>query len=220
MPVAAGHLLPPGAMGPPGPGASGVAPAGIPVGLRTDDQQPVAKEDLSYWQREPVQLRLDTTIDPAFGPIASVNARAVYRSPMFDLRPELGAKWGYDPIAVPITRSADVEGSHLVGLLTISNPNDTPYVAVTPFTFFSVEYGAITNPQAAVQIQARQDITTEVFAGGANTNFPSQGTPLSAMLVWEPIKHLRYWGIAIVIDYVDPLPAPAAAISFSASFGG
>lgn len=155
-------------------------------------------------------LTFDTPTDGPYGPAAAAVSRAVFETPLLDLRGDLAESTAYADATTTIRRELmlGVRWSlHIDFDLTFTNSGfDT-------WRWYYVLKGASMNANRANQVQgsagtltprylsARQDITHQVNAGWLDTSGATD--VLRATLRWTPYGPLRYWGVAIVCDFVS-----------------
>jgi len=168
---------------------------------------PVALENRGYWSGSPLVLQF--TLAPLVAPLSNTElgftrnepfARALWQSPIFDLRPDLGASSGADhALAKPINRSAAFgAGAQLTAMITntagaLSQLSTLQQQALEVYT---VEYGHPALPNAAdlQPLNSAQNVTTHLWAAGAG----------SAMLPFSPPGNpMRYWSVALVFDVTN-----------------
>lgn len=138
--------------------------------------------------------------NPIWGPIGPATARALWISPIFDLRPDISGN--YRPTATPIPGAARLH-------VQVFNTDGT-LIQDLPSTLevFSVEFAAPTNPDELRAIQERLDITADFFSGTA-----------SSLLEWAPVgAPIRFWRVAMVFDWTDAVAAaPNSLFTFASA---
>lgn len=181
--------------------------------------QAPSPEIRAYWasQQTPLQFTLAPfgvndpinaeILQPA--PPASLEppiARAVWKTPTFDLRPDLKGSGSYQPEARPINRSSDFgRGSRLI--LTTSGIGLTS-LPTGNFKVYSVEFGSTNNPRQMFAMNARQEITSHFFdfqpTNQATPPSPpglNNREPPASLLAWEPAANpIRYWGVVVIFE--------------------
>lgn len=143
---------------------------------------------------------------PPFG-LDPLVARGMWRSPVFDLRPDLKGSGSYQPEARPINRSSDFgRGSRLLLRTSPGFQGAFP----TDFKVYCVEMGATSNPRELFALNARQDITAHFF----DPILSQQGVPPTepglenfysgaSTLGWEPAGNpIRYWAVVVIFEVI------------------
>jgi hypothetical protein len=127
--------------------------------------------------------------DPEWGPTTDVTARAIWQSPIFDLRPDLGNASNYRPQAKPIPRDSTVR-------LQIFRPDGVFLVnSANDFLVYSVESVAISNPARLLASNDRQEITHDFYDGSQ-----------ASLLGWTPPgvqSPVRFWRVSVIFDWID-----------------
>jgi len=154
-------------------------------------------------------LASDPLSNPAFGPwtqvglvanqdfIASgVVGRAIWTSPLFDLRPDLKASHSYMPNAYRINRSAAFGAG--AKLMCQTYGHDT-IVGNQDIAVYSVEYGHISEPQNIRWMQKRQEVTSDFFD---NADGP-EGCSILEIQPAGGSSPIRYWGVTLIFDIMD-----------------
>lgn len=147
------------------------------------------------------------TPDARYGSTTGVVSRAVWSSPLYDLRYGLGQVDGFSQ-----RRQKNIEpnilfggGSHL-NLFVKANAHfggtGEPAIGfIGAFRWFYIEFGEPMNPAKEQFLHLRIDCTDSFTSGnyidGGGGNFD-----VVSLIQWRPQGPLRYWGCALVIDKV------------------
>ena len=180
--------------------------------------QAPSPEIRGYWSGSPSPIAFQTAPlgagDPAnaqvYDPAPPVGlnplvARGLWRSPVFDLRPDLKGSGSYQPEARPINRGSDFgRGSRLI----VRTSTSLGQVFPLDFKVYSVEFGATSNPREMFAMNARQDITAHFFdmiqsQQGVPPNEPGLENFYSgaSTLGWEPAGNpIRYWAVMMIFE--------------------
>jgi hypothetical protein len=177
-----------------------------------------------YWYGAGVGLRWQIgapAINPLYGPVGDLSARATWTTPLFDLRPDLAAGSAPDPGA-----STPIQRKTLLGIeynlqVQVRTPAATPVSSIIgqldAMKVYTIEFGGPSRPddmyattgdpdppsttvrQVPVFFQERVDITAsfQMFMRTPGT------VPFTTELRWTPPGPMRYWGVALVIDLGD-----------------
>lgn len=184
--------------------------------------QAPSPEIRAYWSGSPTPIRftflplgvanpLNAQVYQAAPPagLLQTTARALWKSPIFDLRPDLKASGSYQPEARPIMRGADFgRGARLI--LRSSGLTQIP----VGFKVYSVEFGSTNNPRQMFAMNARQDITSHFFdPWPAQQGGPPQAPGLqnfgtgASLLGWEPAANpIRFWSVAVIFELTQGNP--------------
>lgn len=137
---------------------------------------------------------------PIWGTTTGVAARAIWQSPVFDLRPDVGGN--YRPVATPVPGAARLHCQ--VFNTTATLIQDLP----STLEVYSVEFAAPTDPGNLRAIQERLDITADFFSGTS-----------SSLLEWAPVgAPIRFWRVAMVFDWTDAVaPAPQTLFTYASA---
>jgi hypothetical protein len=141
------------------------------------------------------------TIDPLF-------ARAIWRTPIFDLRPELNAASSYLPEASPVNRS----GVYGAGARLTLETRGLDTIGVMPLRVYSIEMGGVSDPRQMLAMNQRLDVTSHFLdpiptAQGAPPQLPGLPGLITggSMMVWEPPANpMRYWQVAVIFEVLAP----------------
>lgn len=162
-----------------------------PGPVRNDDPEPIP-----HWMDVPKQVQFTGAPFPAayqnpgLGPLTGVANRAIWQSPVFDLRPDLGGN--YRPVATRIPGAARM---HLQ-----CYTSDGTFLTALPseLEVYSVEAGHLANPQEIKFIEERFDISTDFYQGTEST-----------VLEWSPPgAPMRFWRVSVIFDWYDALNPP------------
>jgi hypothetical protein len=186
--------------------------------------QPTAIADRGYWYGADRPLVWSTTIDQYYGPenlVGAVAARATYTTPLFNLRTDLDVGSAPDRGA-----STPIDAKTLHGLRYNLQVNirsapgqtntDLPVGYIGAIRCSSIEFGMPAEPDKAwtnvavgeviaatptrpVFMQDPVDITSSFQMGNSNAL-----AAFSTELNWTPPTQLRYWGVCLVLDVMDP----------------
>jgi hypothetical protein len=165
---------------------------------------PRVNPNLGYWTGAEQTLTLRapdaTAVLRRSGYVEGVIARAVWRSTVLDLSPDLRASASVTPVAAPVSSPAawatKEEARLQVEFRKIKNVAEPGR-----FEIRYVEIGSTTTPENIVSLDAPQDVTPDFYASGWQ-----DGATLYAAnptLVFRAPGHLRYWGVIVVIDLVS-----------------
>lgn len=136
-----------------------------------------------------------------------VRLRALWRSPVFDLRPELGASSGSVTAGTPVNRgTAYGQGMRLVVQLRRTN---TATGGERFYCYQYVAWASLTNADQLVQVGAPVSITAAV----RNAPIAATGALAQSQHVFTPPANpVRYWQAGIVCDVIaNDADAEAAA---------
>ncbi len=157
-----------------------------------------------HWILPPVNLTFQSPANPTYGPSdpTLVTSRAVWQTPLFDLRADFKASDGYRADAQTIDSRALIVGTFVNLFAEIRgiaglNPSGGE------FQFYSLEFGAVMDPNRQ-QIMTRENITGSIFQSTA-VAFEFNQT----IARWRAEGPLRYWGVALVVDQF-PIAVPTA----------
>ena len=169
-------------------------PTGIPWPMAPSAIED-AKDIVPHWVTGPLQLLFNTLAaevalaNAAFGTTAGLQTRAVWRSPIFDLRPDLKSD-NYRPEATSIFGAGGL-------MVLVDERNGFINAIANDLSVFSLESVHTVNPQELRFFEERKDITADFFDGTEAT-----------LLAWEPpAAPIRYWSTVIIFDWVG---APGA----------
>jgi hypothetical protein len=148
-----------------------------------------------------------SVIGPLTGTIDPLFARAIWRTPIFDLRPELNAASSYLPEASPVNRSGVYGAGARLTLETRGLDSISSAIRV-----YSVELGGVSDPRQMLAMNQRLDVTSHFFdpiptGQGAPPQRPGLPGLItgSSMMVWEPPANpLRYWQVAVIFEVLAP----------------
>jgi hypothetical protein len=176
-----------------------------------------------YWYGVERPLVWSTTVDPYYGPavgVAGIAARATYTTPLFNLRTDLNVGSAPDRGASTPIDSKTLHGLKYnlqLNIRTVSQNNSLlPAGYVDSIRCSSIEFGMPNNPDQAwtnvavgevvtavptrpVFFQQPVDVTSSFQMGNQNAS-----AVFSTALSWTPPTQLRYWGVCIVLDVMDP----------------
>lgn len=156
---------------------------------------------------DPIDAQILQPAPPAA--IGDITTRAIWKTPTFDLRPDLKGSGSYQPEARPINRSSDFgRGARLIlttsgdGLVNIPTGN---------FKVYSVEFGSTNNPRQMYALNARQEITSHFFDYIPSNQLSAIGPPgnqiiqpPASTLSWEPAGNpIRYWGVCVIFETIE-----------------
>lgn len=184
--------------------------------------QPVGIKDRGYWYGAERPLSWSTTIDPYYGSETlggGVAARASYTTPLFNLRTDLDVGSAPDRGASTPIDSKTLHGLKYnlqVNIRTNGNNSTLPAGYTDAIRVSSLEFGMPTEPDKAwtnvavgevvaavptrpVFLSTPVDITAGFQMGNTNAI-----APFSVGLNWAPPTQLRYWGVCIVLDVMEP----------------
>lgn len=158
----------------------------------------------AYWtqaQTGPLEFGVPDTL---YGPVTGVTSRAVWQTPLFDLRTYLGLTDGYAQ-----RRQKDIGEDVLLGIdfnlfVKIDMTLGAPLGAAGPYLkFYFMEFSDPVNPEKRAFINLRQDITTAVYSGYYDT---ATQDPVVSLLYWVPTGPVRYWGVTLIVDNLAVAP--------------
>ena len=160
-------------------------------------------QNLGYWPDQQKFLRFSAIVAPINVPAYSIGfgeggfatasvARALWQTPTFDLRPDLGASAGPDnTLGYPIMRPFGGGGMLTINITGVAMNGDPVPQALTEFNI--VEFGHPTDPSRMLPLGLRKNVTSAVL-GGVQGGF-------SILTVAPPANPLRYWAAALVVDF-------------------
>ena len=168
-----------------------------------------APEKKGHFTQESASPLTFGTPDARYGPTTDVTSRALWSSPLFDLRYGLGQVDGFSQ-----QRQKNIEpnvlfggGSHLNLFLKADarfGGTGEPAVAwLGAFRWYYIEFGEPMNPLKQQFLHERIDIT-DSFSAGNQIDLDGGVTEVVSLLQWMPRGPVRYWGVTIVIDKVMP----------------
>jgi len=171
---------------------------------------PVALENRGYWSDVERAMRFTLSGGALFPAATGLNApeingvgagvpfaRALWRSAVFDLRPDLRASASVDyTVAFPINRSAAFgAGGALSCMIGVINGalQDLPLATAQVLELYTVEYGHVLDPTQLAALDTRQNATSTLWAA-------QTGTALLAFT--PPANPIRYWQVALIFDLI------------------
>lgn len=122
------------------------------------------------------------------GPTTGVTSRAVWQSPLIDLRADLQNQFGAKGNTTPMQREV-LEGYRYVMQV------QTTWAYNSFMRVYYVEFGHVNNPQLASQYIDRIDITSAWWAGSLSSG--------NAIMSFAPEGILRYYAVAVIFDNVS-----------------
>ena len=159
----------------------------------------------AVWNQPPYPLVFSTTIDPAFGDVTGVFRRATWQTPVFDLRPDLEGSLGSYRTAKAIWPA---DGATLFFQFTSDGS-----AAEGQMNVFTLESGAITNPQRETYIARRRNITEDYY------DHDTLAAQRAGVLMWAPPLGLyRFWRVTVVVDVMANLPAAPVIVAEGAMY--
>lgn len=186
-------FIPPGT---PTPGGPWVSPAMYPVPVKPDYEAPYSNPAYSvpgpmpsgyppsFWIGTPQYLTFGTP-DPAFGPIDGVISRAVYQSPIFDLRPWLRASMPEPPNEA----LAIWHPSPGISLQISGEPDIETALGVNQIACWYLDVGHVSTAQRVRRLHVAQEVTAQLYDGDQSAVFP-----------YAIPTGLRYWRVVLVFD--------------------
>jgi hypothetical protein len=157
----------------------------------------------AFWAQNPSKLTFGT-VNTDYGTPTSGTAvsQAIWRTPLFDLRPDLGYRSGLRGNTVPIAREVMLGTEFGLFCYIRHTGGTTRFVTLPGIRAYSIEVGSTYDPGLADILQTPIDITLDVLNGRLRP-VAQQST---AMLRWVPEQQLRYWGVIVVFDAMDVDP--------------
>lgn len=151
---------------------------------------------------------------PTYGAV-----RAVFQSPLFDLRGDFGTQNAPASGAYRVPKEVMLGNKYRLHMdidadfTNAGGPLDVN--GASAYAWYYIEFGHTQQPKVALNTDvipnlprfftSRQNITGDVLAGYQPTTDRRQAT-----LRWVPDGNLRYWGVALVVDYVGDPDGPLA----------
>lgn len=135
--------------------------------------------------------------------------RALWQSPVFDLRTELGTSQGNANIALPINRGPAYGQGARLNLQLTRGQAGTSYEALYNYQF--VDNTALSDSAYMVQTCAPQSVTAAVR--NAPIAIDNTGLATTLLSFSAPANPVRFWQVVIVVDIManDLLPAASPA---------
>lgn len=212
------------------PAPAPVPPANSPIpsvtGIEAFGQRPTTADTsqvveiydparMTPWVSNARPLQFSFPTDTRYGPVGG-RARAVWQTPLFDLRGDIGLQQGFLGNTTVMARETQLDTGYRLHLQIKRQGNATLFPSIADLRVYSQEFGAAVDPGTADFYQQRQDITADVLAfySGVDVN----GTAVSEVILrWNPEGNLRYWGVAVICDYIVAaiIPADTNQVLFS-----
>lgn len=144
----------------------------------------------------------------------TVFRRALWSTPLFDLRPDLKNRSAYQGNVQPVGKEillGDEYALHVqVDGLDTNNMVSSAYF----LTWYYFERGDVAQPSTNRYLNTRQEMTVDVQAGYAvNTPVVGAGVPGARSVVrFQPQGNIRYWQVIVVCDMIatSGTPTPPA----------
>lgn len=153
----------------------------------------------------PLQYAVPTTA--RYGPVGGV-VRGVWQTPLFDLRGDIGMQQGFQGNTAVMARETQLAQGYRLHLQIKRTASATLFPSIASLRVYTQEFGASVDPNAVEFYQQRQDITADVLAYYSGVDV--SGTAVSQVILrWNPEGNLRYWGVAVIVDYITGALVPA-----------
>jgi len=125
--------------------------------------------------------------------------RALWASPVFDLRPDLGGNYRPTATRIPGAARLHVQMRRADGAFLTTIPS--------AMEVYSIESAHVANPQELRFMEERLDISSDFY----------QGTE-SSVLEWAPPgAPLRFWRVTIVFDWFDAFNDPPRLVCWGSA---
>jgi hypothetical protein len=158
----------------------------------------------SWWLGD--AMPLVWSVPAVSGQTAGVFQRALWSSPLFDLRPDLRASHGGNSPAIPIWRTGYGAGGRLWVQMTGLNAVAGGIGATENLAVRYQEFGHIFNPTQIQNIGPFVDVTESVSTGGE-----SSSTTLSFFPTGDGYP-IRFWRVTITFDKTADVPPPVFTV--------
>lgn len=137
------------------------------------------------------------------GPVADVaQRRAVWQSPVIDLRADLSNQFGKKGNTTPMQRDV------LLGYEYFMQVQTTWRYSGRQLNVYYVEFGHVNDPQQATQYIDRIDITSGWYSGSTVAEpLPSTFSTLTSVSTFSPIGIMRYYAVAMIFEQRDTYQA-------------
>lgn len=148
--------------------------------------------------------------DPVYNATTALSGTH-WRSPTYDLRYNLGDVDGFGQ-----QRQKNIEENVLLGIdfnlfISLRLQFTANYLLFAgAFKWYMMEFGNPMNPNNIQFLQARQDISSQVYSG---YNDPASTGIVETTLIWLPTGPMRYWGVTIICDQVSATDSNGNAIT-------
>jgi hypothetical protein len=157
----------------------------------------LGKQTRGYWSGNEQQL-----LWTAGGTVDSTSvATTTWRSPIFDLRPDLRGSSGYSHnLSTPIFRGS-AYGAGMRLMVQLNNIENLRLVLST--NWYCRELGHVLNDRRVTTLTEFQNITSDVYSGGTSAGLlPATGR--GVVLVFSPLANpMRFWQVEIACDQGD-----------------
>lgn len=155
----------------------------------------------AYYRSTPYQLQFQAPglYAEYLGAPTNVVARAIWKTPIFDFRPDLLNSMGpQQSSATPIRGGQTFGGGITLAIMPTYTPPGTPLNPVQ-VNVYTLEYAHLSDPTKIQRINDVQDVTEDFF-DPINATFTTP--PYSMTLTASAPAGVRYWRCAVIVDII------------------